>query len=70
MGREIHEISEYSKGDRMNQAELLDALARVIGARRSPAGRHKEIKVAFSALKEHLETNWWTRLARKIRGAQ
>ena len=52
----------------MNQAELLDALARAIGAQRSPAGRHKEIKVAFAALKEHLETNWWTRLARKIRG--
>ena len=51
----------------MTQAELLDALAKAINAPRHD-GRHKEIKVAFSALKEHLETNWWTRLARKIRG--
>ena len=55
------------KGDRMTQAELLDALARAIDAPRHD-GRHKEIKVAFAALAEHLETNWWTRLARKIRG--
>ena len=51
----------------MTQAELLDALARAIDAPRHD-GRHKEIKVAFAALAEHLETNWWTRLARKIRG--
>ena len=54
-------------GLQMTQAELLDALARAIGAPRHD-GRHKKIKVAFAALAEHLETNWWTRLARKIRG--
>ena len=51
----------------MTQAELLDDLARAIDAPRHD-GRHKKIKVAFAALAEHLETNWWTRLARKIRG--
>ena len=44
----------------MTQAELLDALARAIGAPRHD-GRHKEIKVAFAALEEHLETNGWIR---------
>jgi len=51
----------------MTQAELLDALAKAIDAPRHD-GRHKAIKLAFEALKKHRETNWWTRLALKIRG--
>ena len=49
----------------MTQAELLDALARAIDAPRHD-GRHKKIKLAFAALAEHREMNWWTRLAFKI----
>ena len=51
----------------MTQAELLDALAKVLD---SPPynGRWGDAKLAFAALAEHLETNWWIRLARKIRG--
>ena len=51
----------------MTKDELYEDLEIQIYAPREER-RIKEIKRAFAALKEHLETNWWIRLARKIRG--